>query len=94
MADSDLTEEEPRLRVMERLKILDALAVAIDRRDEVFDVIVTSPSADEAQSRIAALLGVTDSGAYAILDLQWRRLAELERSRIFEARDELRREHG
>jgi DNA gyrase subunit A len=83
-------DDEERRRALERLEILDALAAAIERRVEVFDVIVSSPSADQARSGIVDLLGVSKVGATAVLDLQWRRLAELERSRIVRERDIIR----
>jgi len=85
---------EERTRVLQRLEILDALVAALDRRQEVFDVIVASPSAEHARASIAGLLGITDIGAMAILDLQWRRFAELERGRIVDERDAIRAELG
>jgi DNA gyrase subunit A len=84
------SDEGARAAARERLKILDALAAAIERRSEVFEAIVTSKSADEAQSTIAALLDVSELGACAVLDLQWRRMAERERNRILDERNEIR----
>jgi DNA gyrase subunit A len=75
---------------VQRLHILDALVSAIDQRDEVHAAICSSPSAEHAVSRLMALLGISEVGAVAILDLQWRRLAELERGRIIAERDEIR----
>jgi DNA gyrase subunit A len=85
--------EEQRLW-SQRLEVLDAIVAAIDRRDEVHTVIVSSPSAEQARTRLVALLGVSEVGAVAILDLQWRRLAELERTRIVAERDEIRSRLG
>jgi DNA gyrase/topoisomerase IV subunit A len=75
---------------VQRLHILDALVSAIDQRDQVHVAICSSPSAEHAVPRLMTLLGISELGAVAILDLQWRRLAELERGRIIAERDEIR----
>lgn len=91
MSHDEFSQDDARRHALERLEYLDAFAAAIDRRTEVFEAIAASPSADDARTTIADLLGISDSGAVAVLDLQWRRLAELERGRIFQERDDLRR---
>jgi DNA gyrase subunit A len=83
-------DDELRKAALQRLEILDALVAAIERRSDVFDVVVSSPTADHARTRVAALLGISEIGATAVLDIQWRRLAELERSRVLEDRDAIR----
>lgn len=90
-------EEEEHWRrdaARERLEILDAITAAIERRAEVMELIAASPSADEAKRGVAALLGVSELSATAVIDLQWRRFAQLERNRIAEDRDQMRREIG
>jgi DNA gyrase subunit A len=79
-----------RSQRVQRLHILNALVSAIDQRDEVHLAICSSPSAEHAVPRLMTLLGISEVGAVAILDLQWRRLAELERDRIIAERDEIR----
>ena len=83
-------DDELRQSALQRLEILDAIAAAVERRVEVLELIVSSRSADQARSGIADLLGVSEVGATAVLDLQWRRLAELERTRISQERDAIR----
>lgn len=74
----------------QRLELLDAFVLAIERRTEVLDLIADSESAEAAREGLCALLGVSDLAATAVLDLQARRFARLEAQRIRDERDELR----
>jgi DNA gyrase subunit A len=76
---------------LHRLEFLDAMLAAIERRAEVMDLIAESESADEARASLRALLGISELAATAIIDLQLRRFAKLERSRILDERDEIQR---
>ncbi|NEB06587.1 DNA gyrase C-terminal beta-propeller domain-containing protein, partial [Streptomyces sp. SID13726] len=62
-----------------------------DLFDEVMALIRRSPDADEARAGLMGLLGVDEIQATAILNLQLRRLAALERQRIIDDHDELER---
>lgn len=84
-----MTDEE-RSAASQRLEILEALVAAIERRSEVFEAIAASKSADHARIGLAEMLRVSEIGATAILDLQWRRMAEDERNRIVADRDQIR----
>jgi DNA gyrase subunit A len=55
---------------------------ALDALDEVIALIRRSPSAEEARAGLIALLDIDDDQALAILNLQLRRLAALERQEI------------
>ena len=68
----------------ERAHILRGLVKALDLLDEVIALIRRSPSAEESKSGLMALLEVDDVQATAILDMQLRRLAALERQRIID----------
>jgi DNA gyrase subunit A len=68
----------------ERAHILRGLVKALDLLDEVIALIRRAPSADEAKSGLMQLLDVDDVQATAILDMQLRRLAALERQRIID----------
>jgi DNA gyrase subunit A len=68
----------------ERAHILRGYAKALDQLDDVIALIRRSPSADEARSGLMELLDVDEVQAVAILDLQLRRLAALERQRIMD----------
>jgi DNA gyrase subunit A len=66
----------------ERAHILRGLVKALDQLDAVIQLIRSSPSADEARVGLRELLDIDDVQATAILDMQLRRLAALERRKI------------
>ncbi|HEY8317595.1 MAG TPA: DNA gyrase subunit A [Amnibacterium sp.] len=71
--------------------ILRGYLKALDMLDEVIALIRRSPTADEARDGLMALLDVDQVQATAILSLQLRRLAALERQRIMDQAAELER---
>src|SRR5690606_34778903 len=60
------------------------LVKALDALDEVIALIRRSPSTDEARDGLIELLEIDEIQANAILDMQLRRLAALERQRIID----------
>jgi DNA gyrase subunit A len=68
----------------ERAHILRGLVKALDLLDEVIALIRRSPSAEESKTGLMRLLDVDEVQATAILDMQLRRLAALERQRIID----------
>jgi DNA gyrase subunit A len=72
-----------------RIEILDALIIAVENRRRLFDVIGAAPSADDARRDLMAEFDMTEIQATAVLDLQARRFAEFERTRLVQERDEL-----
>ncbi|HWD01108.1 MAG TPA: DNA gyrase subunit A [Amycolatopsis sp.] len=73
----------------ERAHILRGLVKALDMLDEVIALIRRSPSADEARPGLMELLDIDEIQATAILDMQLRRLAALERQRIIDTLAEI-----
>jgi DNA gyrase subunit A len=73
----------------ERAHILVALLKAIDRIDEVIALIRASASAAAAQQGLMDLLEIDDVQARAILDMQLRKLAALERQQLTDEYEEL-----
>lgn len=71
-------------RAKEREHILQGLKIAIDHLDEVIQTIRKSKDADEAKVNLIKKFKLTAIQAQAILDMQLRRLAALERSKIEE----------
>ena len=71
--------------------ILRGYLKALDALDEVIALIRKSPTVDEAKEGLKKLLGVDDDQALAILNLQLRRLAALERQKIMDQAEELER---
>jgi DNA gyrase subunit A len=75
------TEFELR-RAQARAHVLEGLKIALDNLDAVISTIRNSKSADAARSELRRAFSLTDVQAQAILDLQLRRLAALERRKI------------
>jgi DNA gyrase subunit A len=73
----------------ERAHILRAYLKALDALDAVIALIRNSPAAEQAKTGLMELLEIDDIQATAILDLQLRRLAALERLRIQEEANEI-----
>ncbi|MBI4100347.1 DNA gyrase subunit A [Candidatus Microgenomates bacterium] len=65
-----------------RLHILEGLKIAVDHIDEVIETIKKSKDADEAKGKLMERFGLSVIQATAILDMQLRRLAALERQKI------------
>jgi DNA gyrase subunit A len=65
-----------------RAHIYRGLVLALDQLDEVIALIRRSPSTDDAREGLKTLLEIDELQANAILDMQLRRLAALERQRI------------
>jgi DNA gyrase subunit A len=65
-----------------RAHIYRGLVIALDQLDEVIALIRRSPSTDDAREGLKRLLEIDELQANAILDMQLRRLAALERQRI------------
>ena len=79
-----------RLRIaQERVHILIGLLKAIDRIDEVIALIRGSESATVAQQGLQDLLDIDEVQAQAILDMQLRKLAALERNELQSQHDKL-----
>jgi DNA gyrase subunit A len=76
-------------KAQDRAHILSALLKAIDRIDEVIALIRGSASAAEAQQGLMGILEIDEIQARAILDMQLRKLAALERQELVEEYDEL-----
>jgi DNA gyrase subunit A len=72
-----------------RAHILTGYLKALDAIDAVIALIRSSQTADEAREGLMKLLGIDEVQAIAILDLQLRRLAALERQRIMDEHAEL-----
>ena len=76
-------------QAQERAHIVRALLKAIDRIDEVIALIRGSESAAVAQQGLMQLLDIDEIQARAILDMQLRRLAALERQALADEYEEL-----
>jgi DNA gyrase subunit A len=73
----------------ERAHVLAGLIIALDNLDAVIDLIRSAPSADAALTELQQRFELSEVQARAILDMQLRRLAALERQRILDEYAEL-----
>jgi DNA gyrase subunit A len=69
-------------RAADRAHILRGLAKALDQIDAVIELIRRSPDVEAARAGLITLLDIDELQANAILDMQLRRLAALERQKI------------
>ncbi len=65
-----------------RAHVLEGLRIALDFLDEVIRTIREAPDAETAKAHLVARFALSELQAQAILDLQLRRLAALERQKI------------
>lgn len=69
-------------KAKERLHILEGYRIAIKNLDDVIETIRSSQDSEQAKQRLMKKFKLSDIQAQAILDLQLRRLAALERKKI------------
>ena len=69
-------------KARQRAHILEGYLVALKHLDEVISLIKNAPDVDQARARLMRRFKLTQDQANAILDLQLRRLAALERKKI------------
>jgi len=72
-----------------RAHILEGLRIALDNLDRIIATIRQSETVEEARKKLMAGFGLTQIQAQAILDMQLRRLANLERQKILDEYAEL-----
>jgi DNA gyrase subunit A len=94
MNDDELAGHDDLSAHRERLKILDAMARAIDRRAELYEILDSATSAEDASTMLMRTFDVDVIQATSILDLQLRRLPRQESSQIGAERDEIRKRLG
>ncbi|HJT38326.1 MAG TPA: DNA gyrase subunit A [Actinomycetota bacterium] len=73
----------------ERAHVLEGLLIALNNLDAVIALIRNSASVEEAREGLIAQFHLSEIQANAILDMQLRRLAALERQKIQDEHDEL-----
>ncbi|MCY4367318.1 MAG: DNA gyrase subunit A [Chloroflexi bacterium] len=78
-------------RARDRDHILQGLLLALDVMDQVIQIIRTSDDAESARTNLMTEFDLSQVQAQAILDMQLRRLAALERERLQNEHDELQK---
>ena len=76
-------------RARARAHVLEGLLRALEQLDETLQIIRTSRTADSARNNLRRKLKITEQQARAILDMQLRQLAALERRKLREEHGEL-----
>jgi DNA gyrase subunit A len=76
-------------KALDRLHVLEGYLIALDNLDAVIALIRASDSAAEARAGLMTQFGMSEVQAVAVLDMQLRRLARLERDKIQAEHDEL-----
>jgi len=78
-----------RDRAAARAHVLEGLVIALQHLDEVIALIRAAPSADVARTQLCERFDLSEIQATAILDMQLRRLAQLEREKLMAEHAEL-----
>ena len=76
-------------RARDRDHIVQGLLLALERIDEVIEIIRGSADAEESRNNLIQRLDLSETQAQAILDMQLRRLATLERERLQKEHEDL-----
>ncbi|MBI2320909.1 MAG: hypothetical protein HYU88_02125, partial [Chloroflexi bacterium] len=77
-------------KARQRAHVLEGLKIALDHLDAVIQMIRQARDADAARSALMRQFKLSDAQAQAILDMQLRRLASLERRKILDELKEVR----
>src|SRR5919202_1906891 len=81
-------------KARQRAHILEGLVIALDNLDAVIRTIRESPSGDAARPVLMSSFALSEIQARAILEMQLGQLANLERQRILEEYEEIKRRVG
>lgn len=75
----------------DRAHILEGLIIALNNLDDVIETIRRSPDTDTARANLMSKFGLSEVQATAILDMQLKRLAALERQKIEDEYNEIKK---
>ena len=78
-------------RALARAHILEGYTVAIDNIDEIVEIMKTSKSIPDSKARLSERFGLTDVQAQAIVEMTLGRLTGLERDKIIDELEKLRK---
>lgn len=78
-------------RALARAHILEGYTIAIDNIDEIVELMKTSKSIPDSKARLSERYGLSDIQAQAIVDMTLGRLTGLERDKILEELEKLRK---
>jgi DNA gyrase/topoisomerase IV subunit A len=87
--DADLTADDELRSVREQLHVYDAIVVAANDAHAALDVVLDASDPDAARHALELRYGFTETQAWAVLEVQFRRMTALDRQKIEDRRDEL-----
>ena len=87
--DPDVTAEDELRSVREQLHVYEAVSVAAGDAHAVLDVLLGSSNPDAARHALELRYGFTREQAWAVMEVQLRRMTQSDRQKIEQRRDEL-----
>lgn len=87
--DPTFTAEDELRSLREQLHIYEAIVVAADDAHAVLDVVLEASDPDDAHRALRRRYGFTDPQAWAVMEVQFRRMTALDRQKIADRRSEL-----
>ena len=81
-------------RALQRLVIVEAIVIALDRREQVLSIVSSATDDTQAKAQLANTFDLSEVHAIAVLDLQVRRFTQEDRRRIVDERDAIRAQVG
>lgn len=82
------------ISLRERSHILEGLLIALNNLDDVIETIRRSPDTDTARTRLMEKFALSEIQATAILEMQLKRLAALERQKIEDEYNQIQKQIG
>ncbi|WP_143695329.1 hypothetical protein [Williamsia sp. 1135] len=92
IADADPDRNDPRAQAANRIEILSALVTALERPQDLLSAVAGTADNQQARTAVVDLLGVSDTGADAVLSMQVRRFGSAEVDKIRREVAELRQQ--
>jgi hypothetical protein len=90
VVDADSGRNDPRAQAANRIEILSALVSALERPQDLLSAVAGTADHQQARTAVVDLLGVSDTGADAVLSMQVRRFGSAEVDKIRRELAELR----
>lgn len=90
VVDADSGRNDPRAQAANRIEILSALVSALERPQDLLSAVAGTADHQQARTAVVDLLGVSDTGADAVLSMQVRRFGSAEVDKIQRELAELR----
>ncbi len=90
VVDADSGRNDPRAQAANRIEILSALVSALERPQDLLSAVAGTADHQQARTAVVNLLGVSDTGADAVLSIQVRRFGGAEVDKIRRELAELR----